>query len=918
MKLKIGILICICLALSLFLFTSCNAKEGPRGEQGLQGVQGEQGVKGDKGEQGAQGVQGESGIGISKTEINDKGELIITLSDGTLCNLGVIVGADGKDGQDGEKGDVGEQGPQGNKGDKGDTGATIEKIEFDENGKVVITLTDGTILDPVELPKNEEHVHTFGEWLNVKKATCTDFGIDLKICSECSYTESRVAAVVEHTYENGICHNCNTKDPNYTIKVNLKYDDYYDVSGKTVKIIDSGIPTSYKVGYGIQENTVLDTEVISCQDNYLVATGIGKSIVEINGEKYEFNVEPAPISILLIFGQSNAEGMVGNTNQSIACDNGQVYSTYAKADGLTGDAGLTVDNAGNYVPSALTGEYSTVNVNGTNTKLCDYPVNSLTESGTGKYGMDSGIAYEWSKQTGEKVWVINAAHGASSISSWQKGQSNFEEAIALVGACQEVLLKEITAGHFTFSHMGYYWCQGCADETRSAEWYVEKYTAMHNDLKVELSFDAVTENAELEFGNIILVMAGHENAVGYRKGEYNDVSAAFFATFKELEMRGPRVAQIWMANNPDLADINIVCTLAQDWVTMPDGSDGVEEYFLSHYDNGIINYPTQTKQSASWYAPKTPAAVKNSIHYYQVGYNEVGRESARNTLYILGEIEKPNVEVNVKFVDWTGYQMVDTIKTSTLPTPDTLVVPLVYPCYESKNVSYSLSNELTYTYYDLIDTNVSGGALSASFGNQIVYVIEREYCSYRFELSDGKMISVSNDVFQANALTQVTNQQVYTMSEPIVLKHNLPWVVEFNSIDTARFMALTTSVSTKEGMFYFFKSAVGSHVLSMGEYKDGLYQNYGIFQSKIKIDWTLPHVYRFENVINADKTNTIHIYIDDEWVGTATNLIIDGVLHSADNMYLSGKDFVFTNIGCAGFALSSNQMSYLEIWENGK
>ena len=35
-----------------------------------------------------------------------------------------------------------------------------------------------------------------------------------------------------------------------------------------------------------------------------------------------------------------------------------------------------------------------------------------------KLGPDSGFAYEWVKQTGEKVWVVNAAHGGSAISSW--------------------------------------------------------------------------------------------------------------------------------------------------------------------------------------------------------------------------------------------------------------------------------------------------------------------------------------------------------------------------------------------------------------------------------------------------------------------------------------------------------------------
>ena len=66
----------------------------------------------------------------------------------------------GEKGDKGDKGDRGEQGIHGVKGDKGDTGAGVEKVEFDEQGRLVITLTDGTVLAPVELPENPNEVHS--------------------------------------------------------------------------------------------------------------------------------------------------------------------------------------------------------------------------------------------------------------------------------------------------------------------------------------------------------------------------------------------------------------------------------------------------------------------------------------------------------------------------------------------------------------------------------------------------------------------------------------------------------------------------------------------------------------------------------------------------------------------------------------
>ena len=49
---------------------------------------------------GTNGTDGKYGVGIQKVEINSDKELEITLTSGTLLNLGVVVGADGQDGAD--------------------------------------------------------------------------------------------------------------------------------------------------------------------------------------------------------------------------------------------------------------------------------------------------------------------------------------------------------------------------------------------------------------------------------------------------------------------------------------------------------------------------------------------------------------------------------------------------------------------------------------------------------------------------------------------------------------------------------------------------------------------------------------------------------------------------------------------------
>lgn len=79
-------------------------------------------VKGDKGEDGKDGqdgVNGKDGISIVKSEVNGDGELVITYSNETSENLGRVVGTDGKDGADGEPGKNGIDGKDGQNGTNG-------------------------------------------------------------------------------------------------------------------------------------------------------------------------------------------------------------------------------------------------------------------------------------------------------------------------------------------------------------------------------------------------------------------------------------------------------------------------------------------------------------------------------------------------------------------------------------------------------------------------------------------------------------------------------------------------------------------------------------------------------------------------------------------------------------------------------
>ena len=98
------------------------------GEMGATGAQGEKGDKGDQGEQGIQGVQGEKG---------DAG------ADGASGQNGT----NGINGKNGVNGQGGQNGQDGKDGQDGTAGRGIDNAMIDNDGYLILTMTDGTTIN---------------------------------------------------------------------------------------------------------------------------------------------------------------------------------------------------------------------------------------------------------------------------------------------------------------------------------------------------------------------------------------------------------------------------------------------------------------------------------------------------------------------------------------------------------------------------------------------------------------------------------------------------------------------------------------------------------------------------------------------------------------------------------------------------
>lgn len=70
--------------------------------------------------------------GVKAAEIDENGHLLLTLTDNTVLDLGSAVGPPGKRGEQGEKGEQGETGERGDPGAKGDTGERGNRIWYTE------------------------------------------------------------------------------------------------------------------------------------------------------------------------------------------------------------------------------------------------------------------------------------------------------------------------------------------------------------------------------------------------------------------------------------------------------------------------------------------------------------------------------------------------------------------------------------------------------------------------------------------------------------------------------------------------------------------------------------------------------------------------------------------------------------------
>lgn len=196
--------------------------------------------------------------------------------------------------------------------------------------------------------------------------------------------------------------------------------------------------------------------------------------------------------------------------------------------------------------------------------------------------------------------------------------------------------------------------------------------------------------------------------------------------------------------------------------------------------------------------------------------------------------------------------------------------------------------------------------------------------SYRWEFEGDTVTSVTTNGNTANTLTLqdgsitdgILNGAYFQMATDVVLRHDCEWVVEWSAAGNWTGMILSQmKVYNDDGNIYFLKNA--NQLVVIGNRTNNLYENYGFDLDDYAIDTTQRHIYRMENRIAADGSNTIYLWIDGVELGAMNGHYHGSNTQNSTENWANGRDFVFSYVGAQYNALTNCDLDYLQIYEGG-
>ena len=204
---------------------------------------------------------------------------------------------------------------------------------------------------------------------------------------------------------------------------------------------------------------------------------------------------------------------------------------------------------------------------------------------------------------------------------------------------------------------------------------------------------------------------------------------------------------------------------------------------------------------------------------------------------------------------------------------------------------------------------------------------EDEPDTYRWETTNNTFAPVSAagltvnnpTVLHGTCTNNVFSGSQFQLSRDVVLSHDRPWVMEWQSEGNftggAMLLAAHERSNAKNAPFLFRYS--GSSLLAFGSYTGSEHSNYGLNLADYGIDATASHVYRLTNKINTDGSNMVYLSVDGVEIAPMNQYFSGITAKNTTSNWISGKDFTFTYMGTWQNKINDGSIGYFQIWENG-
>ena len=351
---------------------------------------------------------------------------------------------------------------------------------------------------------------------------------------------------------------------------NLRFDDHVDMTGKTVEILDAGVSSD-------------NAAVLTLEDNFLVASGVGAAKVRVDGNVYNVTVEKAKINLIMIMGQSNAGNHFDNATSDVTCPVGTAY-WWGNNEGVKASEPVAYTQPSKGFHTPLLAELYAQSV------AAGDPVKNVMI-------WHEGIT----SKNGQSIlkWAASATD-----------TSGTDDAVTMLEKCRAYY--EARSDHFEIVSSGIYWLQGESDVSKDPSLYRECFMAMWHRLK----------DAGMEYVAFLRVRRG---------------VSADSANKDDLYYSASLSAQIQMIN--DTPEFYMATTITENWIGTTTDTHTVD---ISPYITMVETYgqsATYTDQygnDATYSNGKLTTTMKalygsnNRCHYGKFGYGVIGADAAYN------------------------------------------------------------------------------------------------------------------------------------------------------------------------------------------------------------------------------------------------------------------------------------------------